>query len=110
MARNDLLCDVIRYGLENDSANLRRAAEAICAEEHACQHSVLSNKIENLLRQSSQSPTRDGEAFPAGGGEAADFPSSGGRLSRSRRGRSRPSRSRPRGRRHGFRKKPRSYT
>lgn len=49
MARADLLCDIIKYGLKNDLTNFRRTAEAICAEERAKQHSLLAEKIEGLL-------------------------------------------------------------
>lgn len=59
MARADLLCDVIRYGLNNDSINFRKAAEAICAEERANQHGVLAKKIEEMLRISTKNPVRD---------------------------------------------------
>lgn len=58
-ARADLLCDVIRYGLNNDSVNFRKAAEAICAEERANQHGVLAKKIEEMLRMSTQNLTRN---------------------------------------------------
>ena len=50
MARADLLCELIKYGLKNDSVSFRKAAEAICAEERAKQHTVLANRIEELLR------------------------------------------------------------
>ena len=50
MARADLLCELIKYGLMNDSANFRKAAEALCAEERIKQHTVLANKIEELLK------------------------------------------------------------
>jgi SpoVK/Ycf46/Vps4 family AAA+-type ATPase len=59
MARADLLCDVIRYGLNNDSSSFRKAAEAICAEERAKQHEVLAQKIEEMLRISPPNPMRD---------------------------------------------------
>lgn len=49
MARADLMCELIKYGLINDSTNFRRAAEALCAEERAKQHTVLANKIQELL-------------------------------------------------------------
>lgn len=55
MARADLLCDVIKYGLNNDNINFRKAAEAICAEERANQHGVLAKKIEEMLRISTKS-------------------------------------------------------
>ena len=50
MARADLLCELIKYGLINDSTNFRKAAEALCAEERAKQHTVLATKIDDLLR------------------------------------------------------------
>lgn len=59
MARADLLCDIIRYGLNNDGINFRKAAEAICAEERTNQHGVLAKKIEEMLRVSTKHPTRD---------------------------------------------------
>jgi AAA+ superfamily predicted ATPase len=68
MARADLLCDVIRYGLNNDNINFRKAAEAICAEERANQHGVLANKIEEMLRISTKTPTREASASPTRNG------------------------------------------
>ncbi len=59
MARADLLCDVIKYGLNNDSVNFRKAAEAICAEERAKQHGVLANKIEDMLKLDNRTITKD---------------------------------------------------
>lgn len=59
MARADLLCDIIRYGLNNDKINFRKATEAICAEERANQHGVLAKKIEEMLRISTNNPTKD---------------------------------------------------
>lgn len=52
MARADLLCELIKYGLANDNVSFRKAAEALCAEERAKQHSVLAAKIEELLKTS----------------------------------------------------------
>lgn len=49
MARADLMCELIKYGLMNDGTNFRRAAEALCAEERAKQHTILANKIQELL-------------------------------------------------------------
>lgn len=45
MARADLLCELIKYGLLNNPTNFRKAAEALCADERAKQHTVLANKI-----------------------------------------------------------------
>ena len=52
MARADLLCDIIKYGSTGDFVNFRKAAEAICAEERANQHTILANKIEEILQNS----------------------------------------------------------
>lgn len=49
MARADLLCELIKYGLLNDPTNFKKAAEALCAEERAKQHTILANKIEEIL-------------------------------------------------------------
>lgn len=49
MARADLLCELIKYGLANDPASFRKAAEALCAEERAKQHTVLASKIDEML-------------------------------------------------------------
>ncbi|WNQ11469.1 ATP-binding protein [Paenibacillus aurantius] len=56
MARADLLLDIIKYGLHGDMPNLRRATEAVCAEERAKQHNVLVNRIEELLNSSRSNP------------------------------------------------------
>ena len=42
MARADLLCELIKYGLMGDNPSFRKAAEALCAEERAKQHTVLA--------------------------------------------------------------------
>ena len=65
MARADLLCELIRYGLVNDSASFRKAAEALCAEERAKQHTVLAAKIEELLKNSCRPITRENPNSPA---------------------------------------------
>jgi AAA+ superfamily predicted ATPase len=64
MARADLLYDVIKYGLAGDSANLRRAAEAICAEERAKQHGIFAAKIESLLKNPARSVRGDYAQYP----------------------------------------------
>ena len=72
MARADLLCDIIKHGLNNDYAGFRKAAEAICAEERAKQHGVLANRIEEMLRVSNRMPTKEPPAslHKNGNGEA----------------------------------------
>ncbi len=59
MARADLLCELIKYGLINDSASFRKAAEALCAEERAKQHTVLATKIDELLKSSHRSIAKE---------------------------------------------------
>lgn len=65
MARADLLCELIRYGLVNDSVSFRKAAEALCAEERAKQHTVLAAKIEELLKNSCRPIARENPNSPA---------------------------------------------
>ena len=52
MARADLICELIKYGLTNDPVSFRKAAEALCAEERAKQHTVLAAKIDEFLKTS----------------------------------------------------------
>ncbi len=61
MARADLLCDIIKYGINSDMNNFRKAAEAICAEERSKQHTVLAAKIEDILKTSPKQITRDNQ-------------------------------------------------
>lgn len=72
MARADLLCDIIKYGLNGDSVNFRKVAEAICAEERTKQHTVLASRIEDMLRVSHRLPVKDAPptTFKNGNGEA----------------------------------------
>lgn len=55
MARADLLCDLIKYGVLNDPTNFRKAAKAICVKERLKQHTMLAHKIERLLKTSQSS-------------------------------------------------------
>ncbi|MEX2499354.1 MAG: ATP-binding protein [Wenzhouxiangellaceae bacterium] len=50
MARADLLTDLVRFGMAGDKVRFRKVVEAIIAEERAKKHTVLANKLENLLR------------------------------------------------------------
>jgi ATP-dependent 26S proteasome regulatory subunit len=72
MARADLLCDIIKYGLSGDANNFRKATEAVCAEERAKQHGVLANRIEEMLRVSSRTYVKELPNAPIrnGNGEA----------------------------------------
>lgn len=64
MARADLLCELIKYGLINDSTSFRKAAEALCAEERAKQHTVLASKIEDLLKVAKKPMSKEAESSP----------------------------------------------
>lgn len=64
MARADLLCELIKYGLNNDNISFRKAAEALCADERAKQHTVLAAKIENLLNSNNKSIRKELGAQP----------------------------------------------
>lgn len=64
MARADLLCELIKYGLINDSVHFRKATEALCAEERSKQHTVLAAKIDELLKKSHKSITKDNVISP----------------------------------------------
>ena len=52
MARADLLCDIIKYGLSGDQEKLRQSIEAMAAEEREKQHRVLADRIDTLLKTS----------------------------------------------------------
>ena len=65
MARADLLCELIKYGLLNDSTNFRKAAEALCAEERAKQHTILAIKIEDLLKAAHRPVPKDNMSNPS---------------------------------------------
>lgn len=60
MARADLLCDLIKYGLSDDSLSFRKAAEAVCADERAKQHTVLAKKIDELLNSTQKLNKKEG--------------------------------------------------
>lgn len=50
MARADLLLNLVRAGSEGDQVGLRRAVEAMVAEERAKHHSALAGRLEAALR------------------------------------------------------------
>lgn len=60
MARADLLCDVIKYGLICDQVKLRQSVEAMAAEERTKQHKVLADRIDKLLETSASHERRAG--------------------------------------------------
>lgn len=49
MARADLMCDLIKFGLAHDDKRFMQSAEAVCAEEREKQHTVLAERIEKIL-------------------------------------------------------------
>lgn len=62
MARADLLCDLIKYGLAHDDKRFLQSAESVCAEERGKQHTVLADRIEKIIRIASsarQKPTQN---------------------------------------------------
>lgn len=65
MARADLLCELIKYGLNCDSISFRKAAEALCAEERAKQHTVLATKIEELLKTNTRYIPKENGTAPS---------------------------------------------
>lgn len=63
MARADLLTDLVRLGMTGDKAKFRKVVEAIIAEERAKKHTVLANKLEELLRSvPANKPVSNGNA------------------------------------------------
>lgn len=50
MARSDLLIALIKAGSEGDRSSFRIAAEALIAEERQKQHSILADRLTNVLR------------------------------------------------------------
>lgn len=64
LARADLLFEVIKHGLSGDGPHFRRAVEAICAEERAKQHTIVANRIEELLKNSKPEMRNQQNGFP----------------------------------------------
>ncbi len=56
MARADLLTDLVKFGITGDKNRFRKVAEAIIAEERAKKHTVLADKLEELLQSSDLHP------------------------------------------------------
>jgi SpoVK/Ycf46/Vps4 family AAA+-type ATPase len=64
MARADLMCDIIQYGLNQDRASFRKSVEAMCAEERAKQHGVLADRLEKMLRNANAMPSGQSPSLP----------------------------------------------
>lgn len=77
MARADLLCDLIKYGLAHDDKRFLQTAEAACAEEREKQHTVLADRMEKLIQTAAHAKTRPTAAAsvvkPAGMGAQSLF-------------------------------------
>ncbi len=58
MARADLLTDLVAYGTTGDRVRFRKAVEALIAEERAKKHTVLAEKLVELLQQTPNEPSR----------------------------------------------------
>jgi SpoVK/Ycf46/Vps4 family AAA+-type ATPase len=56
MARADLLIDLIKNSLRNNVQAIRKAAEAIAAEERLNHHGVLAQKIDDILKSTCLAP------------------------------------------------------
>lgn len=69
MARADLMCDLIKFGLAHDDKRFMQSAEAVCAEEREKQHTVLAERIENILltaKHTKQRPKQDASIVKCG--------------------------------------------
>lgn len=53
MARADLLAELVRFGVDGNRAKFVKVAESIAAEERAKNHTILAEKLEGMLRTSS---------------------------------------------------------
>lgn len=76
MARADLMCDLIKYGLMHDDKRFMQAAEAVCAEERNKQHTILADRIEKIIRTSANArrqPTQAQGFVRAAGPGAQSF-------------------------------------
>jgi SpoVK/Ycf46/Vps4 family AAA+-type ATPase len=49
MARADLILNIVQSGLSGDKAKLKKATEAVIAEERSKHHNVLATKLEEML-------------------------------------------------------------
>ena len=50
MGRADLIINIVEYGLNGDKAKLKKATEAVIAEERSKQHNILAKKLETILQ------------------------------------------------------------
>lgn len=57
MARADLLIDLLKSAINNNKQMIRKVSEAIIAEERGKQHTVLADKLEEILNTPSTDNT-----------------------------------------------------
>jgi SpoVK/Ycf46/Vps4 family AAA+-type ATPase len=60
MARADLIMNIVQFGLSGDKTKLKKATEAVIAEERSKQHNVLATKLEDILHATHQEPPLNG--------------------------------------------------
>ncbi|QDV78913.1 AAA family ATPase [Botrimarina mediterranea] len=60
MARADLITDLVASGMAGDRLRFRRTVEALIAEENAKKHTVLANRLGELLKASPRDPQTSG--------------------------------------------------
>lgn len=67
MARADLLVNLVKAGIAGDSQSARSVAEAIIAEERAKQHTVLAERLDQVVRHGlrQRAPGATAERHPA---------------------------------------------
>ena len=58
MARADLISDLVAFGMTGDRARFRKAVEALIAEERAMKHTVLAEKLAELIQFTAQETPR----------------------------------------------------
>ncbi len=63
MARADLLTKLVKAGIQGDKITLKKVVESIIAEERAKQHSVLADKLNELLNSSQSPPNNTNSGF-----------------------------------------------
>jgi SpoVK/Ycf46/Vps4 family AAA+-type ATPase len=67
MARADLLVNLVKAGIAGDTQGARSVAEAIIAEERGKQHTVLAERLDQVVRHGmrQRSPSQTAERHPA---------------------------------------------
>jgi SpoVK/Ycf46/Vps4 family AAA+-type ATPase len=63
MARSDLILNIVLSGLNGDRARLKKATEAVIAEERSKQHNILATKLEEILQSTLPECTVNGRSI-----------------------------------------------